>query len=1339
MDASTENRLLQHINELRSTCDLHSFDKSLENGFGWAELMVEHARDVFEQYKNEHAKNKTKKSSSQSLRAQTAALALAGEMLKSPKKKASVSSFRFPFSSSSTGESGVSSPVRGSASLLRSGAFGEDKENTPRQAMRPNVHHAAADVEAEEQEKQLVASPKKAALPTTRSRSDKSAQPKLPNPFQSGRGEKKPRTVSQQSKSKKAHQESKQPSMPASSDPVAASSASSGAAPSAKSTSSSRKKRSSDEAELSDHELDPASKVPTEKQPSKRSKATKTEQKLQQRDAEASTAPLKRSTRATKAAMEAEDEAPPSMSQAATDPIVEIQPRKEDMRHVSISRDVSLSHADEDVEMQDGEHPEASTPPPDALPRSNSGRALSAAAEAEDSLHISLVDDGTAYTEDGEADEEGWSTAHAKEVDGAAQMISETRGQIQSRADPVSRPKAPKRTLGDNVGPKKSIAAVGTASTDKEKDQTILGAAQSQNATTPAAPATSIFRSSLFRSVRKDENKARQEKDEEDSSDEEMMANTKMNATSVLSKNVVVPPKSSKPAGSVNGQQLQAQQQAASHRAPTSVLSRLEKVKRASDMNVHAALPPASSSAFMPSSTTKSAHAAGTAVSAANPRSMTAVGLGNIAHSKTFEHQRSQIASQNDAAKDAPTASITSSRTAAASTTPSASPVLTLQSRPLRKEDEKGLEDEVMSAYDEEELDKELGTGAGKQAILAVNTKEADMTLGELGSAGRTADEQLKNIKSASTQPAQAQVSVAKAPLVQKKESTVPQAGAREQVRVPSNTQPPPKPISQMPKVSVNLMGKSMAKPGTAASATSKTRATPASASASSAAQPSTSGPSTGRDPNESRQGWNFFDKVKGFVGLNAQNATSSAGAHPTNAHTPASAPAASNGGAFVPARPGSVLAMANKAAGAATPPRKRTDSNVSGTAPGAPSNALNASVSSQNGPTGKGKAPAAAAAAAASKKEDELKKKQVEERRKAALVEREKERANAAAAAAAAKVKAPSNIVRPAPSTHGIKANRPANVQAQPARPGSSLAVRPPSGFNASAQSIRFGGPTTSNSSQSVNRNGGANWVAVNANSTSVKSNGNVFQQAKGVRPPASGSGTSSKMESIAAQHVSMAKNATPEVSDESGAWEEAVSSADEAGAEEEEEGEEEEEEAGQSLSDPDSAYSQSEDEDVQEKRAGEKPWERAALEEALRAQANVDPDGLFGIPKASVPLENWFETDTGATPAKEATKLERIRRPRTSSGTWNRNDLLGQEEIDRYNRMMGIKSSGVRIQRSPNDSNAQRSKKRKMPVQSNGSMQSKERPSSRLANELVGQNRYAPSSSKAGPSKLH
>lgn len=106
--------------------------------------------------------------------------------------------------------------------------------------------------------------------------------------------------------------------------------------------------------------------------------------------------------------------------------------------------------------------------------------------------------------------------------------------------------------------------------------------------------------------------------------------------------------------------------------------------------------------------------------------------------------------------------------------------------------------------------------------------------------------------------------------------------------------------------------------------------------------------------------------------------------------------------------------------------------------------------------------------------------------------------------------------------------------------------------------------------------------------------------------------------------------------------------------------------------LEEPDSAYSDSEDEETVRRRLQHKPWEtREGLAKALEEQATIDADMIFGIPHGAVPIDEILPAETEYARAKRA-------RPRSSSATWSR-DGLKQIEIDRYNERMGIQGPGV------------------------------------------------------------
>lgn len=102
--------------------------------------------------------------------------------------------------------------------------------------------------------------------------------------------------------------------------------------------------------------------------------------------------------------------------------------------------------------------------------------------------------------------------------------------------------------------------------------------------------------------------------------------------------------------------------------------------------------------------------------------------------------------------------------------------------------------------------------------------------------------------------------------------------------------------------------------------------------------------------------------------------------------------------------------------------------------------------------------------------------------------------------------------------------------------------------------------------------------------------------------------------------------------------------------------------------LEEPPSEYSDSEDEATIARRAKHKPWEtREGLEAALLQQADIDADEIFGVPQGNVPLEEMI-------PPQSEHEAKARRRPRSSSANWSGKDGLQQYEIDRYNKRLGI-----------------------------------------------------------------
>lgn len=102
--------------------------------------------------------------------------------------------------------------------------------------------------------------------------------------------------------------------------------------------------------------------------------------------------------------------------------------------------------------------------------------------------------------------------------------------------------------------------------------------------------------------------------------------------------------------------------------------------------------------------------------------------------------------------------------------------------------------------------------------------------------------------------------------------------------------------------------------------------------------------------------------------------------------------------------------------------------------------------------------------------------------------------------------------------------------------------------------------------------------------------------------------------------------------------------------------------------LEEPPSEYSDSEDEATIARRAKHKPWEtREGLAAALLQQADIDADEIFGVPQGNVPLEEMI-------PPQSEHEARARRRPRSSSANWSGKDGLQQYEIDRYNKRLGI-----------------------------------------------------------------
>ncbi|PWN30207.1 hypothetical protein BDZ90DRAFT_7014 [Jaminaea rosea] len=104
-------------------------------------------------------------------------------------------------------------------------------------------------------------------------------------------------------------------------------------------------------------------------------------------------------------------------------------------------------------------------------------------------------------------------------------------------------------------------------------------------------------------------------------------------------------------------------------------------------------------------------------------------------------------------------------------------------------------------------------------------------------------------------------------------------------------------------------------------------------------------------------------------------------------------------------------------------------------------------------------------------------------------------------------------------------------------------------------------------------------------------------------------------------------------------------------------------------------SEYSDSEDEETQARRARAAPWTKGdALQSALQAQSQMDADLIFGVPTGNVDLETLM-------PPQDHAGRMRMNRPRSSSANWSGTDGLAQWEIDRYNQRMNIGGPGFRL----------------------------------------------------------
>ena len=96
--------------------------------------------------------------------------------------------------------------------------------------------------------------------------------------------------------------------------------------------------------------------------------------------------------------------------------------------------------------------------------------------------------------------------------------------------------------------------------------------------------------------------------------------------------------------------------------------------------------------------------------------------------------------------------------------------------------------------------------------------------------------------------------------------------------------------------------------------------------------------------------------------------------------------------------------------------------------------------------------------------------------------------------------------------------------------------------------------------------------------------------------------------------------------------------------------------------LPEPNSEYSDSEDENRQRKRNDAPEWTQSPeLRAALESQSRVNPDDIFG-PVRPLRMEDIFRTRTSRF------------RARTSSANWSGPDGLRQEEEREYARRMGF-----------------------------------------------------------------
>ncbi|CAO1619894.1 unnamed protein product [Sympodiomycopsis kandeliae] len=230
------------------------------------------------------------------------------------------------------------------------------------------------------------------------------------------------------------------------------------------------------------------------------------------------------------------------------------------------------------------------------------------------------------------------------------------------------------------------------------------------------------------------------------------------------------------------------------------------------------------------------------------------------------------------------------------------------------------------------------------------------------------------------------------------------------------------------------------------------------------------------------------------------------------------------------------------------------------------------------------------------------------------------------------------------------VNANKAAQSKiAGPARPGQQIASGAPKSMlpaTTSSSTSKAAGKAVPGSARQPN--GGfampqrPGLASQNSHNASNFTQANPFQQARVPgTPAANATAMSSSKTPRPMQHPRVASFASPNVDDDN-----------------------------MSLPSIASEYSDSEDEATQARRARAAPWTKGqALATALRNQATMDTDEIFGVPRGTVDLNVLM-------PPRDAEAHKRVFRPRSSSANWSGPDGLAQWEIQRYNERMNIQS---------------------------------------------------------------